>query len=194
MNIIVIHGAPGSGKTTLAELLHAQLKSPWFEFGWIPEFTRRNPHTDISSREEEQLSFENLILVTQNYIRHGFENVILSDLNDARLLDIAREFHDTPHMIVTLTAEDDNLLKQRILVRTGENAYKDWRQAQHINAMIAARPPLPNEVRICVDHHGPEEIAEQVLALLKQHKHCAGDLSIYQRKDYFSYTNPEESL
>ena len=189
MNLIVIHGAPGSGKTTIAELLHAHLKSPWFEFGWIPEFTRRNPHTDISSREEEQLSFENLMLVTQNYIRHGFEHVILSDLNDVRLLDIARKFHVTPHMIVTLTAEDGDLLKRRMLARTGENTYKDWPQAQRINTMIAARSPLPNEVRICVEHHGPEEIAAQVLALLKQHSFRAGDVSAYRREDYFSYTD-----
>ena len=168
MDVIVIHGAPGCGKTTAAALLHARLKSPWFEFGWIPEFTRRNLHTEISGAEEERLSFENLMLVTRNYLRHGFENVILSDLSDARIPDIARELCGVPHIIVTLFAEDGDLLRRRILARTGENTYKDWRQAQRINEGIAARPLLPNEVRVCVDDLKAEEIAAKIAALAEE--------------------------
>ena len=189
MDVIVIHGAPGCGKTTIAGLLHRRLKSPWFEFGWIPEFTRRNPHTEISGREEEQLSFENLVLVVRNYIRHGFENVILSDLNDTRMLDIAREFRGIPHVIITLYAEDSDLIRQRVLAREGENTYRDWAQAQRINGIILARPPLPNEVRVCVDGQTPEDITELALALLGRHRHEDGNLSAFRREDYFSY-NP----
>jgi len=189
VKVIVVHGAPGCGKTTVAGLLHQHLKSPWFEFGWIPEFTWRNPHTEISCRDEERMSFENLMLVTQNYIRHGFENVILSDLNDIRMLDIAGEFQRTPHMIVALLTEDSDLLKQRILAREGENTYKDWPQAQRINGKITAREPLPNEVRIRVDHQSPEEVVARILALLEEHCHREGDLSEYRREEYFSYTD-----
>ena len=66
MDLIVIHGAPGCGKTTVAGLLHKHYKSPWFEFGWIPEFNHKNPHTEISFKEEEAMTFETLMLVTQN--------------------------------------------------------------------------------------------------------------------------------
>ncbi|MDR2360210.1 MAG: ATP-binding protein, partial [Oscillospiraceae bacterium] len=78
MNLIIVHGAPCCGKSTIAAKLHEHFKSPWFEFGWIPEFRNLNPHTEISCKLEEQLSFENLALVVRNYMKHGFESVILS--------------------------------------------------------------------------------------------------------------------
>ena len=46
LDIIIIHGALGSGKSTTAKMLHEKLRSPWFEFGWIPEFRNLNPYTD----------------------------------------------------------------------------------------------------------------------------------------------------
>lgn len=164
--VIVIHGAPGCGKTTVAALLHKKLKCPWFEFGWIPEFTWRNPHTEISSGEEEQLSFENLLLVTRNYLHHGFAYVILSDLSDVRVPEIAHEFPDA--IIFTLYSENQSLLKERIFARKGENTYKDWPQAQRINEMILARQPLQNEHRICVDNQSPEEIMTRILQIVKE--------------------------
>ena len=51
MDVILMNGAPGTGKTTVGSLLHEYYKSPWFEFGWIPEFRRLNPHTEISYEE-----------------------------------------------------------------------------------------------------------------------------------------------
>ena len=93
MDIIIIHGSPGCGKTTVSGKLHEILKSPWFEFGWIPEFCMLNPQTEISCGDEEQISFENLVLVCHNYIKHGFENIVLSDLNDKRMLDIPTVFN-----------------------------------------------------------------------------------------------------
>ena len=57
VEIIVIHGAPGCGKSTVAALLHEQLNSPWFEFGWIPEFTNLNPCVSISSKLRGNIVF-----------------------------------------------------------------------------------------------------------------------------------------
>jgi ribosomal-protein-alanine N-acetyltransferase len=40
-HLIIVHGAPGCGKTTIAKKLHERYKCPWFEFGWIPlSYTR----------------------------------------------------------------------------------------------------------------------------------------------------------
>ncbi|WP_422661325.1 phosphotransferase-like protein [Paenibacillus sp. EC2-1] len=57
MNIdfIILHGSSGNGKTTLSRKLHDHLRSPYFEFGWIPEFRSLTPSVQITQRQEEQL-------------------------------------------------------------------------------------------------------------------------------------------
>lgn len=49
---IFIAGAPGSGKTTVAQALQHKLNSPLFEFGWIPEF--RNTGSEVITYEEDE--------------------------------------------------------------------------------------------------------------------------------------------
>ena len=76
MGVIFITGGPGTGKSTVAALLHEKLGCPWYEFGWIQEFRQKNPHTLLDWEEEETLSVENLLLVTDNYLRHGFDHFV----------------------------------------------------------------------------------------------------------------------
>jgi hypothetical protein len=66
MDFIFIHGAPGTGKSSVAKGLHDRLICPWFEFGCIPEFRQKKDLT-LSCDEEEAFAFENLVLVARNY-------------------------------------------------------------------------------------------------------------------------------
>ena len=189
MQVIIVHGAPGCGKTTMAAKLHEFYKSPWFEFGWIPEFRNLNPHTEMSFKDEEAMTFETLMLVVKNYIRHGFENIILSDLNDIRLLQIPDEFRDCDYIIFTLYSEDDDVIKQRILSRNNGNEYRDYESSIRLNARIKGRIKLPDEYRIRSDNKSPDEILckiSDIIAIHKQSKQY--NTENYNRSDYYSYT------
>jgi dephospho-CoA kinase len=188
MPIIIIHGAPGSGKSTLTRELHERLACPWFEFGWIPEFNQLNPHTRITQAQEEQLSFENLVLVAKNYLRHGFEHILLSDLNDVRLLDIPVVFKENQFLIMTLVSENEELIKERILTRDNGNTFKDVDQALSIHRLIQKRALLPNEHRLRCDLYTPPQLADQIQAILSAPISQADfHPESVNRADYYSY-------
>ena len=106
LDLIVIAGAPGSGKTAVSDLLYAALRSPYIDFGDL-----RNFHLDREwsnqSPEEEQMSFENLVHILKNYIRYGYKNVILNDLKDFRVRQIPELFAEHKYLIATLVVESD---------------------------------------------------------------------------------------
>ena len=77
LDLIVVAGAPGSGKTTVCDLLYAELKSPYIDFGDVRNF-HLNWQWSNESPEEEQMSFENLVHILKNYIRNGYKNIILT--------------------------------------------------------------------------------------------------------------------
>ncbi|MDD4124744.1 MAG: hypothetical protein PHW77_03330 [Eubacteriales bacterium] len=189
MQVIIIHGSPGTGKTTTASKLHEYYKSPWFEFGWIPEFRNLNPHTEISYRDEEEMTFESLMLVVKNYNRHGFENVIISDLNDIRIFDIYGELKEKDFIIITLYSNDDGVIKERILNRDNGNSYKDWESAVKLNNAIKNRVKLPNEYRIRSDNIPVDEVIGKILDVINNYVRVDYDMDKYNREDYFSYTD-----
>ena len=188
--LIVVHGSPGNGKSTISRELHKRLKTPWFEFGWIPEFTSLNPYTQISPKEEEQISFENLVCVCKNYIKHGFESIIISDLNDIRMLDIPIYFKWIPFVIFTLYSENDEIIKKRIMDRNNGNLFKNFEQSIHTNKLIVNRKLLPNEYRIRSDEQTVDEITNKIVQILKSHQfESSFNPNEYDSIDYYSYFN-----
>ncbi len=145
--LIFIAGAPGIGKSTVAHKLQKMLKSPCFEFGWIPEF-RYKENQEIDYVEEEGIAFENLVLVIKNYLKHGFKNIIITDLEDKRIFEIDKHFSAVDYCIFTLTTSDSNLLKERVLDEGRTSGYRDWQKALEINDAILKRELLSNEIRI----------------------------------------------
>ena len=159
--LYILRGAPGTGKTSLAAELHKTLHCPWFEFGWIPEFRNLNPHTEISYEDEVALSTENLILVTKNYFAHGFEAVIVSDLEDERIPDFADAFSGIADVRILTLDCDDETRTNRILTRDNGNEYRDIEAAAEIAEKIR-RTPLIGEQRLDSGSMTAEELCECV--------------------------------
>jgi len=142
----------------------------------------------MSCADEEQMTFETLMLVCKNYIKHGFKNIILSDLNDKRLFDITEYFKDTSYVIFTLYSNNDDVIKQRILNRNDGNEYKNFKESFKINNMIKGRNTLPNEYRIRPDNQSADNVTSQIVSLLAEHRNDPFNAN-YNRNEYFSYTN-----
>jgi chloramphenicol 3-O-phosphotransferase len=164
-DIILIHGAPGVGKSSVAQALQQRLQCPCFEFGWIPEF-RRTRLGEISYEEEEAFSFENLLLVTRNYLRRGFAPVILTDLRDPLVQQAPSRLRGRTWVLVTLWVDDDAVLERRVLDETRSSGYRDWQEALDLNHIITRRPPRRNEVRINTTHLTVPAVVEALLAAL----------------------------
>ncbi len=165
MDFIFIHGASGSGKSTLAWALQRLLQGPCFEFGWIPEF-RVKRDTTITWTEEESFSFENLTLVVKNYVRHGFEKIIITDLSDHIIQTVPEVFAGYSYRLITLWVDNDELLKSRVLEESRSNGYRNWQESLEINRRILARELMPNEVRFDSETLSVDQLVAQVLETL----------------------------
>lgn len=166
MSVIFITGAPGTGKSTVAAMIHEKPRCPWFEFGWIPEFRNLNPHTEISYEEEERMSFENLMLVTGNYLRHGFEHVILTDIREEYTDEVRKTFGGQVRVII-LYSESDEVIRDRVLGRDNGNEYRNANEAIAINRHFMERVPHADEIRVRCDDKTADEVAQCVLEALK---------------------------
>jgi predicted kinase len=170
--IIVIGGAPGTGKSTLALALRDALGSPWIDFGRLREFHLKRDWSN-QSPAEEQMTFENLISISRNYLRHGYANVIIDDLQDARVQQMPTVLHDLPLHILTLFVTDPSVLRRRLASRsdgwTNADAAIEW------NQRVIQRPCVRCEWKIDVTTKSPAEVLDEAFAVLESGTARRGD-------------------
>lgn len=161
-DFIFIAGAPGSGKSSVAKALHDKLDCPIFEFGWIPEF-RNTGERATTYEEEESIAFENLVLVAKNYAKHGFKNVVITDLNNDYIEQLPTIFDGYSFAIYTLRLQDETVLKDRVLNETRSSGYRDWENASQINQKLLNREHFVNEHFMDIDMKSIDQVVEQIL-------------------------------
>ncbi len=166
-DFIVIAGAPGSGKTTVSESLHQQFDSVLIDFGALRVF-HLDPAWAKANAQEEQMAFENLLYILQNYARHGYQQVLINDLRDHRVQQLPTVLHGYDLRIITLVVTQDAVLADRVRNPQRDSGFRDVAAALAWNRAVLARPTVPNETKLDNTNLSPEETVAQILALLEQ--------------------------
>ena len=162
-DLLVIGGSPGSGKSTVCELLRAELASPFIEFSSLRQF-HLDQEWKSQSAEEESMAFENLIYIVRNYVRHGWSKVIVTDLRDFRVVQIPDAFGDLDYLIATLVVDTDDEIAHRIQSRN--EGWKDVEGAVSWNRQVRSREPVKGECKIASSHGDPRMTVEAIMGLL----------------------------
>ncbi len=164
-DLIILSGAPGTGKTTIAWKLKEKLDpTTYIDFGWLREWHLMRDWSN-ANQEEEDFAFENLVLVLKNYIKHGYKNIILTDLQDDKILKLAEIFKEREVVIFTLIMSDEAELAKRILSER-DSGFKDVPKALEYQKGYLSREELPNEHRLDNNHTDPSKTVEEILDIL----------------------------
>jgi len=163
VDVIVIAGSPGSGKSALMDALAASLP------GWPPriEFSDlREWHLDRlwerQSETEEAVAFENVLFVIDNYLRHGMTPVLVTDFREHRISDLV-ERYGTKVLLVTLFAPAA-AIRDRIDAR--HDGFTNVAAAVEWNKREMERPLRQGEQRFDTSAASTASIVETLMQVL----------------------------
>jgi predicted kinase len=163
MRLIVVAGSPGSGKSTLAKMIREELNCPWIDYGRLREF-HLLPDWSNQSQEEESMTFQNLVAIIQNYNGHGYQDVLVDDLKDHRVVELSLGSPGVEVCMLTLTLADPQVLRNRIATR--DDGWKDQGAAIRWNQAVLDREVAAGEFRIDVTNLTPSEVFARAWQLL----------------------------
>ena len=135
------------------------------DFGKLREFHLERDWSNQSAAEEE-IAFENLVFIVRNYLQRGYEHIIVEDLKDFRVQQMAEVFADAKPRIVTLVLRDGAELRRRIAQRN-----EGWTNADgavEINREILERGEMVGERKIDVSGKTPGQVAQEAMRVLEK--------------------------
>jgi predicted kinase len=152
-SVVVFTGLPGTGKSTLAELVASRIRAPAFAGDWV--LGALAPHgvlNDLDRSALLSLYYDVLgMLVTRQLLlgQSAVVDCLLDDAVAARWRELAARF-DASLVIVECVCSDPDLHRQRVEGR--ERGIPGWHEVdwEHVQRMRVEFPPLGVE-RLMVD-------------------------------------------
>ena len=144
-------GAPGLGKSTVAEALKQAFRAPIIELGDLRGMHLLDPAYGDANDAEAALAFAHQVYLARSYLAHGYPCVFATDLpqaESARLPEVVAA--GLPSRVLTLVIRDPEEHRRRVLGLAGPRdsgfVHVEW--AARWNADELARPPWPYEHRL----------------------------------------------
>ena len=109
--IIIINGAPGSGKTKTAQYLFENTdKSAFIDGDWLLAITPEHKND-----EERRLRYKNITSLAKNYNESGFTNIFVSFvyISDTNLQEQITQLNELGDVKVFVLTPTDDRLKER---------------------------------------------------------------------------------
>lgn len=163
-DLVIIGGAPGSGKSTVLNIVKERLGNPVIDFGWLRQFHLNNNWTDKSAKEES-MAFENLVFITKNYIRHKYRNIIVEDLLYGNAIKLLKLFPKNRVLVVILTCNKHELAKR--VGKARESGFDDVKKALEYNRKWK-KARIKGAIRVDNSHNNPKKTADKILKILSQ--------------------------
>ncbi len=184
MDYIFLIGPSAVGKTTLAKSLYEQYQGVYIEQNMVPEFAIPETTAD-PGLYEEQLCWDNVRTQIRFFHEQGYKNIVALDFDDLRTRDIPLVFRGTAFITLKLVSSDPAQIRQQMEYRhTHEGGLYLPEQVERANAVIRARPLLPNEVELDVAGLTKEDVFRQAVGIIDS---FVPDLT-------YPYTLPSEKL
>lgn len=162
--LIIIHGAPGIGKTTTCQRLRTHLTpSVWLDADWCWMM-----HPFTVTRETKQMVEDNITHLLRNFLQHdGFEYVIFNwvihreeifELILSKLADLEFDLHK-----LTLICTEESL-RQR-MIQAGRDAELIQRSVDDLRLFVKM-----DTVKVDTTHLTLDQTVERIVKIVHDHE------------------------
>jgi predicted kinase len=162
-DLIIMGGAPGSGKSTVLEIVKAKLENPWIDYGWLRNFHLNYGWKNANSKERA-MTFENAIFIIKNYMKRGYKNIMIDDLQYDKAVKLTKLFARKKILFVILTCDEKELTKRVSSIR--ESGFKNVKEALYYNKQWT-NSKIKGSIKIDNSHNNPKKTADMVLKHIK---------------------------